>query len=165
MKVVPAYKCTEDIRTFLYLNQQNKYYENLFIDNWFDDKKLEVCTWSSVTVCFYTNDKLVGWLFLEINRPTNVINVNSFCVIDKQFTVSIFRAVFRIIKDRANKRVPKVTFGTLANSNADKIWRKLIKKYNGVVVGIRKNHCLDQQENYRDFVLFEIYNPKFKEIQ
>lgn len=161
MNIRPAYKHVDDIQEFLYLNQHNKKYENLFINNWLDVLTLSPDTFHNISWCFYVKDKLVGWLFIETIRPTNVLNISNFCVIDEKYTVGIFRKSLELIKAKVTKRTPKVTFQTMVGSYADGIWRKAIKKYNGEIIGIRKNHFLDQKENYRDCVVFEIHNPEF----
>lgn len=165
MKVLPAYKCTQDINYFLYLNQANKEYENLYINNYFNEIKPIVDSWSEISICFYDDLKIVGWIFISISRPTEVINIDSFCVIDKKFTTSIFRSIFNVLRKRVNKRVPKITFSAMVDSYADKIWRKITKKYNGDIVGIKKNHWLDQNGDYRDCIMFEIHNSNFKDSQ
>ena len=162
MKVIPFYKCIEDVNSFLYENQFNKDYENLFIDNWFQDESANRGNWSEISFCFYDEDILVGWIKISVSRPIESLNIDSFYVINKNFTVSIFRKITELLKVRINKRVPKFSFSTMVDSKAESIWRKITKKYNGIVVGTKINHVLDQSGNFRDMIMFEIHNPNFK---
>ena len=113
MDIRPAYKHVDDIQEFLYLNQHNNKYENLFINNWLDVLTLRPDTFHNTSWCFYDEGNLVGWLFIETIRPTNVLNISNFCVIDIKYTVGIFRKSIELIKARVTKRTPKVTFQTM----------------------------------------------------
>ncbi|MDD5359868.1 MAG: hypothetical protein PHI02_06340 [Sulfurovaceae bacterium] len=163
--IVPLTEASaKDINDFLLQNQFNKHYENMYLNNWFQEikKSEDIGNWINTSMCYYHNNILIGWVFISIDRPTNIINIDNLCVIDKKLALPIFKNIIKWIKKRATKRVPKITFGTMTKSVAEPVWHNAIKRYNGRVVGIQKNHYLDQSESYRDRISFEIDNPIFK---
>lgn len=160
----PLKVCVNDINNFLYMNQTNVYFENLYINNWFTDYKAVDDTWEGTSFAFYDSlNNLVGWFCLSILRPADVLNIDTLCIINRKFSVSIFRAIIKFIKFRFNNsRVPKLTFCTMEDSKASILWDRIIERYDGNLVGIKKNQWLDMNGNYRGQKMYEIHNPKFK---
>ena len=163
MNVKPLYESVGDIQRFLYLNQLNTKYENLMINNWFEEVTSKVDSWSEVGFAFHDDeDVLCGWIKLTINRPLEIIDINSLTIIDNKFIVPIIKMITKYLKNRATPEVPKIAFATMVGSHAEKVWDKIILKHNGVIVGIRKNHVYDNRGYIRDLKLYEIPNPDFK---
>lgn len=163
MVIVPIYEAIEEIHRFLYLNQNNKKYENLLMDDWLIEPVVNKGTWSTAGVAFKDNDgRLLGWGSVHFDRPSNIISVSSLAILDRKYSVHIFRFITKFLESKMTARVPKLTFGTLVGSHAETLWDRLIERYNGEIVGIKRNDIIDIEGNYRDIKMYTIHNPKFK---
>ncbi len=120
-------------------------------DNW---EKIEL-------VSVDKNDNVIGFLVASIDRDAyyissllvaNFYDINiTFSKDFKQFLSDLF------IKYKFNK----VCFSVVISNPAEKMYDKYIKRYNGRIVGVQKEHAKLADGNYYDVKLYEILRKEY----
>lgn len=155
------------------LNNARKYREELknkFIDIWYDDKykyyfstnwrrELELPNDDWENMCYVSLDKdnnVIGYISYTMNRNTNsAYDFGAINFTDDKLTFG--RDLYRTIDDIFCKfNMQRIEFNVICGNPVEKSYDKMISKYGGRIVGIRKNttKLIDNQ----------FYNDKIYEI-
>lgn len=162
MKIKSLKNSSEDINNFLFDNQYNEDMENLYINGYYDEIDIKNSTWTNSGAGFYTKEsELVGWIEISRSRPMNILNVDFMTVIDKRYTVSIFRFVRGLLHKEMDKATPKITMSTMVGSYAESLWDKLIYTTDFKIVGVDSRQCRDKRGNIRDMKRYEKLNESY----
>lgn len=116
--------------------------------------------WDEIVRVSFAEDKVLGLFKATVERDIN--HVSSLMAINFNLkTIS-----FTFIKDLENfikyllkyKKFKKISFTVVVGNPAEKMYDRFIEKYNGRIVGIKKNEVKLVDGKFYDLKLYEIEN-------
>ena len=135
----------------------NKDYLKFYATRSFFDGKFEVLDseWSDITrVSIDKSGKLLGYMFCGIDRNTNHIDNIGLANISKLSNITLAKDFLEFFESLLIYK--KISWTVIVGNPAEKIYDRLIKKYDGRIVGIQKEHIKLSDEKYYDLKLYEI---------
>jgi hypothetical protein len=158
---LPYKKQLEDMYMEVAFKDKYKYLESSrFIDYGFD---LEDSSWSQLDfVSVDKHNNIIGFLSAKLNRNNDSVsnlNVVNFHEINITFSKD-FRQFLDDLFFKFNFR--KINFGVVVGNPAEKMYDKYVQKYNGRVVGVKKDDVILYDNKYYDFKLYEIHRKNIK---
>jgi len=107
---------------------------------------------------------VIGYFQAHIKRPENyaenILSIN-FGETNRTFSkdyLDFWTSLFEVHKLR------KLKFFTIIGNPAEKHCDKLVKKYDGRIVGISKEEILYKDGTYKDIKLYELYKENYDKI-
>ena len=122
--------------------------------------KLPDSDWEEIVRVSFAEDKVFGFFKATVDREVN--QITSLTIINFNLkTIS-----FTFIKDLENfvrylieyKKFNKISFSVVVGNPAERMYDKFTEKYNGRVVGIKKNEVKLVDGKFYDLKLYEIEN-------
>ena len=158
--------------------------KELFMNTWYDEKYMfyhygihheiyanDKNDWNSRQfVSLDSTGKVIGYISYEINRTSDF--ANGFGAINFSDNKAVFgKDLVQVIDDIFCKfNMRKLQFCVVCGNPIEKNYDKLIKQYNGRIIGIRKQQVKLLDNKYYDDKMYEIFRedyintkrPKFK---
>ena len=148
--------------------------EKLHYNTWFNDKyKYWVCdvyhdsitidtnTWNKHQFVSVSNGEVIGYISYNIDRGDNSItSLSAINFSDNKITFGM--DLGKALQDIFEKyRFRKISFSVIIGNPIEKSYDKMIKKYGGSIVGIRKKHVKLIDGLYYDQKLYEILESEY----
>ena len=149
--------------------------QSMFIDTWYTEKykyfhytvscnipEFRDNTWDYHDfVSIDHAGHIIGNIYYHIDRITN--NVSRFCAINFTDSHIIFaKDLLQVIRDIFEKfHFNKLSFGVVIGNPAENSYDKLITKYGGRIVGIKKNETKLFDGQYYDVKEYEILKENY----
>ncbi|MEQ6355176.1 hypothetical protein ABNX05_11155 [Lysinibacillus sp. M3] len=136
------------------MDDKYKYY--FFSSYYRFDTDIPRDTWNHLQLVSVKNNEVIGLFGAYIDRETrNVTDIYAINFHDINYTFSKdFRKFLTDLFDKYNFN--KINFKVIKGNRAEKMYDKYIKKYNGRIVGYRKNEVILTDGRYYDDKLYEI---------
>lgn len=148
--------------------------KNKLIDTWYDEKykfyfsswhtelQIEDNDWNTMNFVSIDKDRnILGYMHFSINRITN--SVDNFGAINFSGNKLIFgKDLHSLIHDIFYKyKFDRMEFYVVIGNPIEKSYDKLIKKYNGRIVGITRNSIKTIDGNLYNQKIYEILKEDF----
>ena len=143
-------KIIENEDQYKFVNISSYWYSNFL--------KLPDSEWDEIVRVSFAEDKVLGLFKATIDREIN--HVSSLMIVN----FNLKKISFTFIKDLESfvrylieyKKFRKISFTVVIGNPAEKMYDKFIEKYNGRVVGIKKNEVKLLDGKFYDLKLYEI---------
>ena len=143
-------KIIENEDQYKFVNISSYWYSNFL--------KLPDSEWDEIVRVSFAEDKVLGLFKATIDREIN--HVSSLMIIN----FNLKKISFTFIKDLENfvkylieyKKFNKISFSVVVGNPAERMYDRFIEKYNGRVVGIKKNEVKLVDGKFYDLKLYEI---------
>lgn len=140
-----------------YQFQQFKSYRETF--------KVSDDTYNAVDFASVYNNEILGMIGYQVNRDANCVfglNIISFNQKEKQLYFIFGKDVMTAIKNVFEKHgFNKIGFSVIIGNPIEKTYDKLIKRYNGRIVGIKKQETKLLDGKLYDVKLYEILAEEY----
>lgn len=137
---------------------QEKYKYYNYSNYWTYNLKLSENSWDSIEMVSVDEENYVrGFLSASINRIAD--SVSSLGIINFYDVNIVFaKDLYQFIKDLFLKfNFRKIEFIVVVGNPIEKMYDKYIQKYNGRIVGIKKQSTKLQDNKYYDVKMYEIF--------
>lgn len=149
-------------------------FEKLQYDIWFNDKyKYWTCdvyyetlainnnTWNNHQFVSVVNDKVIGYIAYNVHRGDNSVD----CLSIINFTddkISFGMDLGQALRDIFEKyKFRKLNFSVVVGNPIEKSYNKMIKKYGGRIIGIKKEDVKLIDGEYYDKKMYEILAAEY----
>ena len=107
--------------------------------------------------------KIIGFISYDFDN-TDLCTYNwKIISFEDKPNIVFSRDVLTVIDDAFCKyNFNKIEFSCVSGNPILKVYRRFIKKYNGVEVGCRKQHCILIDRKYHDMYYFDIFAEGYK---
>lgn len=138
---------------YKFYNNANYYNEIVIADNTCDLHQF---------VSINSKKEVIGFIEYNINRPNN--SANELCIINLTNDINTFGSdCMTAIKDIFEKfNIRKLSFSVLIGNPIESKYDKLIVKYGGRIVGIKKDEIKLLDGKYYDEKMYEIFRNDYK---
>lgn len=155
----PTHSDIEEINTFkcdLKNQEYLKYYEIAYLDN----SKIYENEWCDLQrVSKDKEGNLLGFMFCGINRAHDRVDNIELLNMTKQPNMTLTKDILQFFDDLMSKyNHRKICFDVVVGNPAEKIYDKIIKKYNGRIVGVQKKQVRLYDNKFYDLKLYEVTN-------
>lgn len=144
----------------IWYKEKYKYY---IADIWCQKKELAKDTWNDHQfVSIDNNGNVIGFIEYQVNRSDNSCSYLGICNFDENMMITFGLDLGQALKDIFEKfKFRKLTFSVLVGNPIEKSYDKMIRKYNGRIVGtyIQDVKCFDGE--YYDRKLYEIFREDY----
>jgi len=117
--------------------------------------------WNSFVRISVGDDKVLGYFKANIVRDT--YDVSSMVIVNfnlKKISFTFIRDLEAFVNYLLEyKKFRKIAFSVVVGNPAERLYDKFIEKYNGRIVGVRKNDVKLVDGKYYDLKLYEVFNP------
>lgn len=148
----------EEIQYNLWYNDKYKYWND---GAYYETLKVENMTWNIHQFVSVLNDDIIGYISYRIDRGSN--NVYALSIIN--FTdnkIAFGLDLGQALKDIFEKyKFRKLSFNVVIGNPIEKSYDKMIKKYGGRIIGIKKEDVKLIDGNYYDSKLYEITSENY----
>lgn len=147
---------------------QNLHHCKYFIcENYITSYTLEIdeSNWGSTQmVSLNSNGDIIGYISVSHNRSQNKINNLGLISYKLESNPILYRDLIKFIDDLFKTNIKKICFCSVVGSPSSIINNKLVKKYNGRVVGtyLKEVELIDGK--VYDTEIYEIFNPSFLKL-
>lgn len=157
----PAIKYSEQLKNKLrdtWFIEKYKYYHT---NGYYDELQINNDTWNKHQFVSVYNDEVIGYIFYNIDRRSNfvyglgIINFSDNKIVFGMDLGQALKDIFEKYKFR------KLRFSVVIGNPIEKSYDKMIKKYNGRIVGIYKKETLLIDGKYYDEKLYEITREEY----
>ncbi len=130
-------------------------------DSWWQyEINIENNSWNKLQfVSVDKNDNIIGYLCASIDRDIHSVTslgVLNFYDINVTFSRDLHKFLYNLLYEYKYR---KLNFSVVIGNPAEKMYDKYVKKYNGRIVGVQKDHVKLQDNQFHDLKLYEIMNP------
>ncbi len=149
---INSFKC--DVSNQEYL----KYYEIAYLE----PSKLYENEWCDLQrVSKDSEGNILGFMFCGINRAhSRVDNIELLNMTGKP-NIILTKDILQFFDDLLNKyNHRKICFDVVVGNPAEKIYDKIVKKYNGEISGVQKEHVRLYDNKFYDLKLYEVINER-----
>ena len=101
-----------------------------------------------------SNSNVLGYFSATIDRNANIIT--GIAVIKFKDSVLASLDLFRFLKQISDMPIRKIEWWVVRGNSAEKLYDKIIQKYNGNKIGVYKESVKLRDGNYYDKVFYEI---------
>lgn len=138
-------------------DEKYKFYSS----GWFDEYKPSDTTWNTHEFVSTYNGEVIGYITYYINR--NEYDVSGLKAINFSDNKIIFgKDLMKVLKDIFEKfNFRKLSFGVYVGNPIEKSYDKMINKYNGRIVGIKKEDSKLSDGKFYDFKIYEIFRKDY----
>jgi hypothetical protein len=148
----------------LFTTQNFDHCKYFLSDTYFSSYNLSIddSNWSNTQmVSLNSNGDITGYIVVSHDRTQNQISNLGLISYKLESNPILYRDVIKFIDDLFKTSVKKIKFGAVVGSPSSIINEKLVKKYNGRVVGTYIKDVELMDGKIYDSVKFEIFNPSF----
>lgn len=143
-----------------WFNEKYKYY---YGNIWFDKLEIDSDTWNNHQfVSVDNNGEVIGFIEYHVNREDNSCSDLGICNFTEDKRVIFGMDLGQALQDIFEKyKFRKLKFSVYVGNPIEKSYDKMIKKYNGRIVGtyLKDTKCLDGE--YCDRKLYEIFREDY----
>jgi len=157
-------------------NRYEQELQELFMNTWHNEKymfynsntyydlyKKQTTTWNAIE--FVSKDSegnIIGYIGYDINRTSDAVGGLSIInFTDNKITFG--RDLITALTDIFEKfNFRKMNFSVIVGNPIEKSYDKIISKYGGCVVGIKKEHCRLIDGKYYDLKMYEIFKSDYE---
>lgn len=152
------YKISKLLRKAM-MDDKFKYYFNSSYFRYDNDSPKD--SWNHLQMVSVKNEKVVGLMGAYIDRETrNVTNLYAINFYDINYTFSKdLRTFLTNLFEKFNFN--KISFNVIKGNSAEKMYDKYIERYNGRIVGYKKNEYMLSDGKYYDDKLYEIMKEDY----
>jgi hypothetical protein len=157
----PAQLYTDELKQKFWETAYDLKYQYLHL-GWFEEYTVSQDTWGKhELVSIDSNDNLIGFISYTWDQRTN--NVSGLLIINFSNNKIIFgKDILKAIKNifiiyKANK----INFNVAIGNPIEKTYDKIIQKYGGYIVGIRKKDIKILDGTVADIKIYEIFREDF----
>lgn len=146
----------------IHVIENEEQYKYLNVSSYWDNFMSEIpdSDWNSIIRLSVAEDKVLGYFKALIARDTN--DVSSLTIVNfnlKTISFTFIKDLETFIKYLLEyKKFRKIAFSVVVGNPAERLYDKFIEKYNGRVVGVRKNDVKLVDGKYYDLKLYELEN-------
>lgn len=163
-----AYNHAEVLNAKFMQTKLDEKYKFYWSASWhgFDVFEPDKSNWTNIQmVSKNTEGEVLGYMSAAINRDARY--VDTLVVINFSDDKYTFGKDLREFLDRLLKQFYKINFSVVIGNPIEKSYDKLVKKYNGRVVGIFEKDKRLMDGKLYDYKVYEVFSPYFKkeEIQ
>lgn len=171
----PAILYKDELQRLFKLTWFNDKYKFWWGSSYFSEFIIEDSSWNSNQFAVISNNKVIGYIGYSIDRDANyahTLSIISFAdVLDdvdnidkRELTIVFGNDLKTVIKDIFEKYCfIKLCFTVYIGNPVEKQYDKLIKAFNGRIVGIRKCEAKTFDGIYRDQKIYEILGAEYFE--
>lgn len=137
----------------------NPFYKYYNYNVWLDfELEIDSDTWKRIQmISTDAEGNILGYLCASVNRSSRYVQSIS-AISFKRNSVIFARDFFRFFESLfENGKFHKINFAAITENPAVKMYQKIIDKYNGTVVGVRKNEVMLEDGKLYDEVLYEVH--------
>lgn len=144
----------------LWFSEKYKYYN---YSNYYDECSISNSTWDTHQFVVINNNDIIGYIGYEINRSAE--NVSGLAIVNFTDNKLMFGVeIGRAIRDIFEKfKFNKISFSVVIGNPIENTYDRLIKRYNGRIVGIEKEETKLFDGNYYDVKRYEILKSEYLE--
>lgn len=157
----PAIKYKDQIDTLQYNIWFNDKYKYWNCGVYYGSFQIDENTWCKHQFVSIIKDKVIGYIEYSVDREEN--NVHSLNIVNFSDNKALFgrdlRQALRDIFEKYNFR--KLSFNVIVGNPIEKSYDKMILKYGGRVVGVRKDEVKLIDGKYYDEKLYEILASEY----
>lgn len=157
---------------YIYKDKLNKKYVNIAFDErykfyitqyWNYNIDISDNSWDVIQmVSIDKNDNVIGYLSADIDRTSNKISCIGAINFDKNINLVFSRDFYKFLKDLFEKyNFRKIEWRVIMGNPAEKMYDKIIEKYGGSVIGIRKESVVTPDGVLRDEKEYEIFKEAY----
>jgi hypothetical protein len=120
--------------------------------------------WSTIQrVSVDKNSNVIGYMSAEIDRDSKVVNRLGLLNFTKQINVIFAQDLIKFIKElRDRYAASKFEFMAFVGGDAERMYRKFIKRHGGNIVGTFRSTAKLIDGKYYDATMFEIMREEMK---
>lgn len=108
------------------------------------------------------DDRVIGYFYVIIQRPENRVSDLSIMAMDPSNGIILLRDLAKLIDQLfMGYRYYKMNWRVLSGNPAQKIYDKFISKYDGRIVGIKKDHILLTDGQLYDEISYELLRSDY----
>lgn len=157
----PAIKYKDQIETLRYNIWFNDKYKYWNCGVYYGSLQIDENTWCKHQFVSVLNDEVIGYIEYSISREEN--NVHSLNIINFSDNKVVFgKDLKQAIRDIFEKyHFRKLSFNVIIGNPIEKSYDKMIEKYGGRVIGVRKDETKLIDNNYYDEKLYEILASEY----
>lgn len=159
----PAIKYKEQLEKLQYDIWFNDKYKYWNCDVYYDTLTIDSNTWNKHQFVSVINDKIIGYISYNIDRGNNSVD----CLSIMNFTddkMAFGMDLGQALKDIFERyKFRKLNFSVVIGNPIEKSYDKMIKKYGGRIIGIRKDNVKLIDGEYYDMKLYEILATEYFE--
>lgn len=149
----------ELMKETIYEDKYKYYHEGYFNES---ELKISEGTWNGHTYVSVDKDNnVLGYIKYGISRPiysAHGLTIVNFTDNKLTFGKDVYKAITDIfLKYNLNK----LNFGVFVGNPIEKTYDKLVHKYNGRIVGVRKNDVMLSDGKLYDFKMYELLREEF----
>ena len=148
----------EELQYNIWFEDKYKFWNN---DEYYDVINIEPTTWSKHQFVSVHNGEVIGYISYSVSRTEHdVHNLNIINFSDNKYIFG--KDVFQALTDIFHKYgFRKLSFHVIIGNPIEKTYDKLIKKYGGRIVGIKKEDVKLIDGKYYDIKMYEILASEY----
>lgn len=157
----PAIKYKDQLEKLQYNIWFNDKYKYWTCDVYYDTLTINSNTWNKHRFVSVINDKIIGYIAYNIDRGNNSVNclsIMNFSDDEMAFGMDLGQA----LKDIFEKyKFRKLNFVVVVGNPIEKSYDKMIKKYGGRIIGVKKEDVKLIDGEYYDKKIYEILATEY----
>ena len=160
--IKPAQLYSSELKKLFYEIAYDERFKFLEGCSYSDEYKPSESSWGSHEFVSIINDIVIGYMRYSISRDN--YNVKSLQVVNFTFKPNIIfaRDLYEVMHNIFEKyNFNKISFQCVIGNPIEKTYDKLIKKYNGNIVGIHKKHMRLMDGKLYDCKIYEILREDY----
>jgi hypothetical protein len=157
-----AKKYEQELRSIFYNLNFDLFYKYAFLHPWRDDFELPVSTYDYHSFVSHDKNQIIGFIAYNINRITDsvsriqIVNFNKkYSYIFGKDAIICMKNVFEVFNFR------KINFDIVIGNPIEKTYDKLILRYGGRIVGVKKEDVKLIDGKYYDLKQYEIFREDY----
>lgn len=146
-----------------WFSEKHKYYS---ISNYYAEFQIDENTWDyHQFVSLDSNGNIIGYIGYRIDRTADMVDNLSIINFNEDNKVIFGTDINTIVRDIFEKfHFRKLNFKVVVGNPIEVSYDRLIKKYNGKVVGIQEKHVRLYDGQYYDMRLYEILIENYMNV-
>lgn len=146
----------------IHIIENEEKYKYLNCSTYWDNTILSIpdSDWNSIVRMSVSEDKVLGYFKADIVRDT--LDVSSLMAVNfnlKAISFTFIRDLEAFVNYLLEyKKFRKINFSVVIGNPAERMYDRFIEKYNGRIVGIKKNDAKLVDGKYYDLKLYELEN-------
>lgn len=155
-----AVKHEQALRELFFMTWHNEKYKFWLNGSWSDQYEVARNTWDKHEfVSLNSRSRVIGYIAYYIDRDAR--NVSGISVINFSDNKIVFgRDLFKTVSDIFTKfDFNKIEFDVVCGNPVERSYDRLVSRFGGRVVGVKKDHCRLVDGKYYDLKMYEIVNP------
>lgn len=160
----PAIKYKDQLENLQYETWFNDKYKYWVFDEYYRTLTIDEDTWNRHQFVSVSDNNAIGYIAYSVNRSEN--SVHSLSIVnfsnDKTDSITFGVDLSRALKDIFEKyKFRKLNFCVIIGNPVEKSYDRIIKRYGGRIVGIKKEDAKLIDGEYYDNKLYEILASEY----